>query len=312
MPNFSFEQYSICPNAADQIQYAVGWSKYSIAASTPDYYNACATATSMGVPKSDFINQNDHRNCSAYAALIIWGATVNDREHIGVQLTQPLVIGQKYFLSFYTVMTESYFSGTYYGMPSNNIGLRLSTVSYNPSTPIPFNNFAHLNSSSVINDSVNWTRVTGSIIADSAYKYVILGNFFDDANTITLPYSCGSCLDAQCYYLYDDVCVSTDSLLANGGIDAMLCTVSVPEINESDKIKVFPNPSNDFITISFQAFKGKELILTDMFGKIFYSEKTNNQGPVTLNVSSYPSGMYFLKIIDQNGAQVGSKKINKL
>ena len=179
-----------------------------------------------------------HRNCSAYAALIVWGASGNDREHIGIQLTQPLVIGQKYFLSFYTVMTESYYSGTYFGMPSNNIGLRLSTVEYNPSSPAPIDNFAHLNSSTVITDSVNWIRISGSVIADSAYKYVILGNFFDDTNTDTMQYSCGTCLNVQSYYLFDDVCVSTDSLLCNGGIDVISCTVSVQEIiSNNDKMK---------------------------------------------------------------------------
>src|SRR3989337_4111166 len=52
VPNFSFEQYSTCPTGQDQIQYATGWSKYSISTSTPDYYNACAPSSGFGVPKS--------------------------------------------------------------------------------------------------------------------------------------------------------------------------------------------------------------------------------------------------------------------
>lgn len=312
VPNFSFEQYSTCPNAQDQIQYATGWSKYSIPASTPDYYNACAPATSMSVPKSSFNNQAAHRNCSAYAGLITWGASGNDREYIGIQLSSPLIIGQKYFLSFYTVMTESYAGGNYFGMPSNNIGLRLSTVPYSSSNPAPINNFAHLNSSAVISDSVNWTRVSGSIIADSAYQYVMLGNFFDDANTTTIPYICGSCLNVQSYYIYDDVCVSTDSLLANGGIDALSCTVSVPEINSENAVNIFPNPANDMVTVSFQDIQSSELILMDILSKVVYSEKINTQNSTTVDLSLYPSGLYFLKIINQKRTQVTCKKITKL
>lgn len=313
VPNFSFEQNTSCPTSYDQIQYATGWSKYSIASSTPDYYNACAPYSSgVSVPKGGFCNQIPHRGCNAYTGLITWGSAGNDREYIGIQLSSPLVIGQKYFLSFYTVMTESYAGGNYFGMPSNNIGLRLSTVAYSSSDPAPINNFAHLNSSMVISDSVNWIRIAGSIIADSAYQYVMLGNFFDDANTTTVPYACGSCLNVQSYYLYDDICVSTDSLLANGGIDALSCTVSVPEFSSEDKMSIFPNPSSDFVSISFQDNQRSELVLMDVFGKTVYSEQVNNLSSTTIDLSSYPKGMYVLKIINQKRTQAICKKITKL
>ncbi len=312
VPNFSFEQYDTCPNSQDQIQFATGWSKYSMQASTPDYFNSCAPAASYSVPKSSFNNQAAHRNCNAYAALIIWGASGNDREHIGIQLSQPLIVGQKYFLSFYTVMTESYLAGTYFGMPSNNIGLRLSTVEFNPSNPTPIDNFAHLHSPVIINDSINWIRVSGSIVADSAYNYLIVGNFFDDANTDTMRYSCASCINAHSYYLVDDICVSTDSLLCNGGIDLLLCITSISEQNLSDKINVFPNPVTDMITISFPGNQGCEFILSDTYGKIIYTEKVNDKKSLMLDLSAYSPGIYFLKVVSHIEEKIFVKKIVKL
>lgn len=311
VPNFSFEQYSTCPNTADQIQFSSGWSKYSIPASTPDYYNACASFTSMGVPKSALINQQPHRNCSAYAALITWGASGNDREYIGIQLTQPLVVGQKYFLSFYTVMSESYYSGNYYGMPSNNIGLRLSTIPFSSSNPLPINNFAHLNSTSVVSDSINWQRISGKIIADSAYQYLILGNFFDDANTITVPYGCGSCLNVQSYYLFEDVCISTDSLLCNGGVDALSCSVSVSEIELNDQVKIFPNPSIDAITLSFQSNSWEEIKLSDLFGKNCLTEIVHGNDFITIDLSGFKAGVYILSVISADKNHIINKKIIK-
>lgn len=313
VPNFSFELYDTCPNTYNQIQYSTGWSKYSIASSTPDYYNACASYSSgVSVPKGGFGNQIPQRGCNAYAGIITWGAAGNDREHIGIQLSSPLIIGQKYFLSFYTVMTESYAGGNYFGMPSNNIGLRLSTLPYSSSNPAPIDNFAHLNSSTVISDSVNWTRISGSIVADSAYEYVILGNFFDDGNTTTVPYICGSCLNVQSYYLYDDICVSTDSILANGGIDVLSCSVSVTEISSENAVNIFPNPANDFVKVSFKNNYNREFLLINMFGEILYSEKISDKNSATFNLSSYPSGVYILKIFNQKSTQVICRKITKL
>ena len=37
-------------------------------------------------------------------------------------------------------------------------------------------------SNTVSMDTLNWTRVFGSFVADSAYTHILLGNFFADAN----------------------------------------------------------------------------------------------------------------------------------
>ena len=101
VPNFGFEQYSTCPSTEDQVQFCDGWSKYSASSTTPDYYNDCSSSSTMGVPQNASFYQPDNRNCGAYMALYTWtNPIMNYREHIGVQLSQPLVIGQKYFLSF--------------------------------------------------------------------------------------------------------------------------------------------------------------------------------------------------------------------
>jgi hypothetical protein len=191
VPNFSFEQKSSCPAFGDEVHLSTGWSKYCASMFSPDYYNSCAPSSTVGVPQSSSIYQQDHRNCSAYIGLVTWSsAFATDRETVGIQLSQPLTIGQKYFLSFYTVMAGSEDASFYYESPSNNIGMKLSTVSYSISNPVPIDNISHLRSVSVISDTANWVRISGSIIADSAYNYLILGNFYNDANTDTTTLSC--------------------------------------------------------------------------------------------------------------------------
>ena len=312
VPNFSFEQYDTCPHFQDQIQYATGWSKYSIYNSTPDYDNACDNTGQVGVPNNAGGYHQDHRHCNAYVGLVTFGEVSNDRERIGIQLSQSLTIGQKYFLSFYTVMGYVFQGGNYYLMPSNNIGLRLSTIPYSPANPAPIDNFAHLYSSSVITDSVNWTRISGSIIADSAYNYIMVGNFFDDIHTDTIHYNCSTCLNYLSYYLVDDICISTDSSLCNGGVDLLPCNVSVPEISLIDDVNVFPNPVTDIITISFQNNQYAEFILYDILGNVVYPGSINNTTVLTIDISSFLSGCYTLKIINKKNNSTINKKIIKL
>lgn len=314
VPNAGFEVHDTCPSNEDQAEYATGWFKACQPITTPDYYNSCSPSNSFGVPQSGGQYQLDIRSCGAYMGLITHALpNLSDyREQVGILLNQPLVIGQKYYLSFSTVMGGQKIGSDYNDHPSNNIGMRLSTIAYSPSNPAPIDNFAHLRSVSIITDTVNWIRITGSIIADSAYSYVMLGNFYDDANTDTLLYNCDTCYNFYSYYLVDNICVSTDSAYCNGGIDSAPCTVSLRELNDESKVNIFPNPVSDVVIISFNDFQSEIIQLTDLLGEVIYSEKINNKGAVSFSLSSYPSGIYFLKLINQRDQKTYTKKIIKL
>ncbi len=299
MPNFDFEQYSSCPTTGDQVEFCDGWSKYCTSSFTPDYYNACAPSNTMNVPNSFFFYQQDHRNCGAYMGLGTWSQTVaNEREHIGIQLAQPLVIGQKYYLSFYTVRGGFNDNSD---CPSNNIGMRLSTVAYSPSNPTPIDNFAHLRSVPIISDTANWVRVSGSIVADSAYNYLIIGNFYDDANTDTTTLNCGNCINYLSYYLVDDVCISTDSTLCNGGIDALPCTVSIEENSFENQINIYPNPAKDFINIANENYQNPlNITIYNTLGQVLYTKRNSTSDNLQIDISNYNTGLLFIKIESPN------------
>ncbi len=300
VPNPSFEDTLGCPDSEDQIHYAEGWIKYSLSTSTPDYYNACANPAFYGVPNCGGGYQQS-KSGNAHAAVATFAGPISDyREHIGIQLTSTLVIGHKYFVSFYTVMAEAFGFGT----PSNNIGVRLSTVPYSGNNPVPIDNFAHVHSSTIINDTINWIRVSGSIIADSAYKYVIVGNFFDDANTDTLTYDS---LSNQSYYYIDDICVSTDSL----------CNVSttIYDKRAHNKFHVFPNPVDDHLTIQainpLQISRSINAKIFDKSGRVLFQEDLSHD-QLTFNLSSINPGFYILRIQGEGPGLLYTCKIVKL
>ena len=51
VPNYSFEEYTICPIGPDELNYALSW--YSSGAS-PDYFNECSTNPYFFIPGNWF------------------------------------------------------------------------------------------------------------------------------------------------------------------------------------------------------------------------------------------------------------------
>lgn len=302
VPNPSFELHDSCPDNEDQIQRAIGWSKYSNIASTPDYYNACDTGGQLCVPPvNGGFTQSSAHSGHAYGAVVTFAKQIhNYREYIGIQLSQSLTIGQDYFLSFYTTTGEVWGLG----MPSNNLGIRLSTVAFNPNNPTPINNYAHLYSSAIISDTINWVHVSGTITADSTYHYLVIGNFFTDSLTDTICWRQTNSL--ECYYAVDDICITPAA-------DSMICMefTSVDEIKFPEDINVFPNPATDFVNIVFDENQETEIILFDMLGNTIYKNLITNKS-ARLCISAIPRGCYELKITSKRDYKTYIKKIVKL
>jgi hypothetical protein len=75
----------------------------------------------------------------------------------------------------------------------------------------------------------------------------------------------------------------------------------------SDDIKVYPNPSNGNVTISFESEAQKEVMLYDITGRLI-TKSTVSVSEMKLDFSDQPAGMYFLRIVT-GGKQVLTKLI---
>jgi hypothetical protein len=297
VPNFSFEQYDTCPDHEGQIERALGWLNFGgtlQGPATPDYYNACNSGN-YNVPNGGQAHQSAASG-QAFSAIATFYPNVY-REYIGIELSQALIIGQQYFISFQTCMGEAL--GV--GCPSNKLGIRLSTLSYSLAQPLLPDNFAHVFTDSIINDSINWQTVKGSIIADSAYNYLIIGNFYDNNHTDTIQFNSNSYAS---YYLVDDVCLSTDSVLCAG-------ITSIKSI-ETFSIEVFPNPVSDYLTLKFPKLENAEIVIYDVCGQILFKGKMNNESGKIVDVSFLSQGYYFLRVNLKTDGKSIIKKIIKI
>lgn len=282
VPNPSFETFSVCPNSAGQISNAIGWNNFS---GTCDYFNSCDMNSGFSVPFNSLGYQipsfgNAYGGCVTYMSPSL--IYLNYREHMGIALVNTLTIGVKYYVSFKTVLTKSNLGPS--NCATSKIGAMFSTITFSNSIS-PITNNPKIYSNSLITDTTNWTSVFGSFIADSAYKYIALGNFFSNNNTDTLIFT----NDSYCssYYFIDDVCVSTDSTFCSE------YSTSVREFNKTNELQLFPNPANSALQIN--GIEEGAVLITTIFGEVIERLNKFENKSTIINTSNYPDGLYFVK-----------------
>ena len=98
----------------------------------------------------------------------------------------------------------------------------------------------------------------------------------------------------------------TDTLIINTNITGL----NPP--NNTNTIKVFPNPANDHITIhygNFAIMNGYTLKITNSIGQIVYSTPINQQSSY-VDLSTWTgNGIYFVQIIDAQNNSIVNRKI---
>ena len=305
--NPSFETYSNCPNASSEITNSMYWSNFE---GSPDYFNSCSG--NFGVPSNLMGFQAPHSG-NAYCGIIMnehkkyWEAAAN-------QLLQPLTIGQKYYISFYTTLAIN--SNNCYAC--NMIGAKFLNANYYnyyvsnvpQSNPIAINS-AQVYCNNIITDTTNWVQITGSFVADSAYQYIAVGNFFDSTYINIIQVSNGG-LPLTAYYYIDDVCVSTDSVYANTWATSIknFSNVNAVVLNQNQ-----PNPFAEQTIITYsipQTANNAQILFYDTNGSLINTVNITSKGNGQLNVyaNDLTNGTYsYTLVIDGN--IVATKKMIK-
>ena len=75
-------------------------------------------------------------------------------------------------------------------------------------------------------------------------------------------------------------------------------------------VSLYPNPSNDLINISFDKDQLQKIELYDTTGKLLF-KKDLNTNTYALNITNYPSGVYFVRVFNQNNVFVNKQIIKK-
>jgi hypothetical protein len=82
--------------------------------------------------------------------------------------------------------------------------------------------------------------------------------------------------------------------------------VGINEVSQSNLFTVYPNPTNSTLTINTKAIYSSIQIVNTLGQLVFTKEKST-----LLNVSSLPSGIYFIQLVDNKGSVIVKEKFVK-
>ena len=286
--NPSFEDTILCPTTIFPMQCKY-WYRANIG--SPDYFSEqpdifCGTSY---VPQSGAGYQYA-RTGIAYVGLGVFtehtiSAFINKREYVGGILSDTLKQGHEYCVSFYVSVAEEFKYVT------DGIGLYLSVdsaVDYTINTNLSFVPQISNPSGNIIYDTLNWVQISGTYIANGGEKYLTIGNFKDDANTMIDSVNFNAPLSAYSAYLFiDDVSV----------ID---CTVGINEVNGNlSSGKLYPSPARTAVYYESELNDNENglLELYDMLGNKLSAYTLNHgKNKITIETSGYARGVYMVKV----------------
>lgn len=277
--NCSFEQYDTCPDNQGQIERATGWFKTYGAA---DYYNSCSTGAWTVPPP---VHPQLAATGNAFVGLNLFGEQVGGVEVIHTVLSSPLTAGITYYVSFKVNLCIN--PAAFMNEAIDKIGARFTT-----GTPPFIDNIAQVYTNTVITDTTNWTTISGSFVADSAFTHMYIGIFFDTAhvNSVILA---PSGID-RAYYFIDDVCVSPNpSEICSG--------VGIEEASNESAFILYPNPARGELRIKNAGLRIEKVEINNAFSTnvLPFSRERRGLGEELINVSSFPPGIYFITLTDE-------------
>ncbi len=285
VPNPSFEEYSNgCHVNFNEAPLSWSWWRES-----PNSFSTCVVPQnlldSLGWASWNGFGSQEPAHGASYVGVYAFSpnpfSNNNFREYVGCELTEQLVVGETYYVSFKT----SPGFGNYYNpvWTCSHIGAIFTTQSYlHPNNPMPIPNFAHVYTDEIISDTTIWTVVSGTIVADKPYTHLGLGLFFELGLFDTLRLKTGNTLGS--YYFFDEICVSRSP-------DCL--TVGINHLAQS-AISLFPNPASDWLQITGVEQDARVRVFTAT-GQLALTHQWAANGQ-HIDVSSLPAGIYYAEI----------------
>lgn len=288
VPNPSFEDFQNgCPANFHEMPLHWTWwrespNSFSTCVQPQNLFDSLGWAPWNGFGYQEPASGNSYVGAYAFSPDPFSGN--NFREYLGCELTEPLVVGETYYVSFKTSLGL----WNYYWVlwACSHVGLIFTTQGYqHPNNPMPIPNFAHVYSKSIIADTANWVTVSGTVVADKPYTHLGLGVFFeqqylDTLRMINIPGQSG----LGAYYYFDDVCVSSSS-------DCLLASVKG---QSKPRITLFPNPSEDWVSITGLPMYAKLRLFGSNGQLVLLHDWTSSANKI--NISGLPEGIYVAEI----------------
>lgn len=289
VPNPGFENHSSAPDNWGQWDRVQGWTNAGGTPASgyyadPDYFHVNGSGP-VQLPDAAPADLSAHGGDGVMGFLGYHdptpGIASDIREYLSTELTTPLQAGRTYELRFWVSNGDSNI-GHY--MKCNGIGALLSMnaphqngASYFAATPqfeVPGELW-----------SVGWTEQILNFTADSAYRFLTIGNFMSDGQISVSVALQGPLPFAGAYYFIDDVSLADIEWQS-----------AEDEREVASGFALHPNPVSDWLQIDLDeaATKTQSWRLTDLTGRVVEEGKVLVHAEVDMR--GLPAGMYLVTV----------------
>ncbi|MBW8050104.1 MAG: T9SS type A sorting domain-containing protein [Cytophagales bacterium] len=167
------------------------------------------------------------------------------------------------------------------------------------------NSGATINSGTTVNGTA--TIVDSPITNDSVSCFNSGCNFVINIDTINITINNGDSIQVGSS-IYTATGTYIDTLIASNGCDSIIITTNLTVLTgistlteQNTKIKIYPNPFSSSTTLQTdKAFKGAALTVYNSFGQQVKQIKNISGQTVILHSDNLPSGLYFIRLTQDN------------
>jgi hypothetical protein len=309
--NGDCESYTFCPQSNSNIEDCFGWWKYDITGS-PDYLNTCSIDGSTTIPSSRGFQLPRSGNGMIHS-LILAASPERDFTIFGVQQQQFREAFGGSFIKhlepgIYKFSVFVNYANFGYGNPNfgpndgrvatnafdimllhDSTKVTIATAPYiDPSQAFP------LNGETIINDTLNWVKLTGCVQAKGGERFFVVGSLRDTAK-IKLEFTGFSQYNHLGSYYFDDF-----SLIA-----CPTCCEGQFEVNES--VSVSYGEDNVQFSSFILAGSYADLKIYDSAGRWVVTHRFESDSP-PFTLPKLAQAMYHYRF----ETQIGTLKTGKV
>ena len=205
--NPGLEEYTCCPNNMGMIDSALFWTQPLDYTSSTDYFNICGFDSLVSSDLQIFFENTYFGN--GYAGIRNYNLLYRKprREYLQGTLSEPLLAGQCYYCEFWVKLFNGFRDQAFPEFSAiDAIGIYFSDTLPKQTIMDTFAMYfpAQINNQigRIISDTVNWTKISDTFIAQGGEKYFTVGTFKQE-NAINKIYF-GSSQTNVSYYFFDN------------------------------------------------------------------------------------------------------------
>lgn len=310
VPNSSFEHYTSCPNIMGALNKCLNW--YNPSFELPDYYNLCGTLP-YSIP-ANMRGAQYPKVGNGYVGIAFGKPNENVnyhyREYLGIKLPTALKAGSQYYIGMYVSLADD----SEYSTENLSIFLSTDSISKGSIFRTYLNKKPQItNNLGTISDTTNWVLISDTLLVDSAYNWLYIGNFQPYFNATYIQSNVSGNYPFAYYYI-DEVFITplnTPSISENKPHDVLNQTDDFD--NQQVKL-IMPNiftPNNDQVNDFFTPIISKGVISINTLIYNRWGEKLYETDESSINWGGIgvPDGVYFW-IVTYTDVFANKKTIN--